>query len=560
MGNRLVVVDVANIRPDYLVRRGRFGQRTERDQEVLTSIAYVDSLLLAISGEIPNASVVAIADRVLQHRLESPNDQKIFRERTQLPVTDPEFIYLMPPQRVQQKSRRFWGRRFEGDVDDFVEADELILAIAAASEGLVISGDYYRDFKYRSLADWLATSHYLPVNDALTGEWLLCAKPKAMELSGRDRKDAVRMRSIAGVDSAHRGSTVFDLESDSLLRRHVFETIIPQFWSDRNTTARTFTIGDRSPTVFRPFATLRLPQRSSEVVDPRVLEPKVEAIKELVAEPDNRVPDREPEPAATMATPTQVRRRLAKTLWASNSSSNLRYLDQVVRMIGQVFPTTNGTQVLRWVYPSGSIRIVGDVPSSVRRAIDVIMLQGLLRLDGDELVLDVNVFATRQVEDFNLHNFYHRQILKVRERHMRPKIRRWSPPVPSRYLARSDEVFSPNLAPKNEPDFHESRYDPKPYERVETVEVVRSLPGETAAKTKRRRGRIAVFTALVVALVIVVSMVRFLAAGNDSISQGRMMRNLEVVTAPELDGPGPKTVYSATTNVFHRDGKLVVRW
>ena len=560
MGNRLVVVDVANIRPDSLVRRGRFGQRTERDQEVLTSIAYIDSLLLAISGEIPNASVVAIADRVLQHRLESPNDQKVFRERTQLPITDPEFIYLMPPQQVQQKSRRFWGRRFEGDVDDFVEADELILAIAAASEGLVVSGDYYRDFKYRSLADWLATSHYVPVKDVLSGEWLLCAKPKAIGLSGRDRKDAVRMRSIAGVDSAHRGSTVFDLESDSLLRRHVFETIIPQFWSDRNTAARTFTIGDRSPMVFRPFATLRLPQRSSEVVDPRVLEPKVEAINELVTEPDNRVPDRELEPAATMATPTQVRRRLAKTLWASNSSSNLRYLDQIVRMIGQVFPTTNGTQVLRWVYPSGSIRIVGDVPSSVRRAIDVIMLQGLLRLDGDELVLDVNVFATRQVEDFNLHNFYHRQILKVRERHMRPKIRRWSPPVPNRYLARSDEVFSPSLAPQNEPDFHEPRHDSQLHERTETIEVVRALPGETATKAKRRRGRIAVFAVLVAALVIVVSTVWLLVAGNDSISEGRDMRNLEVATLPELDGRGPKTVFSATASVFHRDGKLVVKW
>lgn len=559
MGNRLVVVDVANVRPDPMVRRGRFGRRTERDQEVFTSLAYIDSLLLAISGEIPNASVVAIADRVLQHRLESSSDQKVFRDRSQLPVTDPEFIYMMPPQGVRQESRKFWGRRGERDVDEFVEADELILTIAAASEGLVVSGDYYRDFKYRSLAEWLTTSHYLPVMDALTDEWLLCSKAKAMGLSSRDRQDSTRMRSIAGVDAAHRTSADFDRESDTLLRRHVFETIIPQFWSDRNTTDRGVTVGDRSPTVFRPFSTLRLPQRIPEVLEPKASASSIEAIKEPATEPEIRVPAREPEPAAAMATPSQVRRRLAKTLWASNSSSNLRYLDQVVRMIGQVFKTKDGAQVLRWVYPSGSIRIIGDVPSSVRRSIDVIMLQGLLRLDGDELVLDVNVFVTRQVEAFSLHDFYQRRITKIRERHMLPKTRRWSPPMPKRNVAATKEIVKPRLESDNESGVREVRIARQPTQRDETIEIIRSIPRKTETRRKTNKAMIAVIAALVTVLIAAAAALYLVVAGSSPTNEGRAMRNLQSVTASGFGEISPKTVYSGSSNGFHRDGKLVVR-
>lgn len=541
-----------------MVRRGRFGRRTERDQEILTSIAYIDSLLLAISSQIPNASVVAIADRVLQHRLESPSDQKIFRERTLLPVTDPEFIYMMPPQGVRLGSRKFWGRRSESHVEDFVEADELILTVAAASEGLVISGDFYRDFKYRSLAEWLATSHYLPVFDALTGTWLLCAKSRALGLSGRDRQDSARMKSISGIDSAHRTSTDFDHESDSLLRRNVFETIIPQFWLDRNTSDRTFTIGDRSPTVFRPFSALRLPQRATEIREPKLLDPKIEAMKES-AEPEIRVIAREPEPAAAMATPSQVRRRLAKTLWASNSSSNLRYLDQVVRMIGQVFQTKNGTQVLRWVYPSGSIRIVGDVPRSVRRAIDVVMLQGLLRLDGDELVLDVNVFATSQVEAFSLQDFYQRQITKIRERHMQPRTRRWSPPVPKRNPAGVQEIVRPRPDSNNAPELRVVRIDPQPQKRSETIEVIRPIPRETETRTMSQRAKIAGMVALLAVLVAAATALFLFVLGGGPISEGRAMRNPQVATASGVGEIAPKAVYSVSTIGFHRDGKLVTR-
>lgn len=182
MGNKLVVVDVANVRPDRETRRGLFGRRSKQYGSTLASIGYIDSLLLAISAQIPSASVISIADRVLLHRFETGADARTFRERMQLPASDPEFIYVMPPQKSSREYLQRRGRRDAAKSKTYVKADELILSVAAARDGLVVSGDLYRDLEYRNLEQWLAKSHYLPVRDENRGDWLLCAKSRAIGL------------------------------------------------------------------------------------------------------------------------------------------------------------------------------------------------------------------------------------------------------------------------------------------------------------------------------------------------------------------------------------------
>lgn len=561
MGNKLVVVDVANIRPEGMVRRARFGRRVERRQDALTSMDYIDSLLLAINEQIPSASVVAIADRVLQHRFESPDDQTAFRERTRLPATDPEFIYLMPSQGVRPAPRRPWGRHDEGELGGFVEADELILTVAAASGGLVVSGDYYRDFKYQTLADWLAPSHYVPVRDELNRAWLLCAKSRALRLSSRDRRDPRRIRSIAGVESVHRESAAFDRESDTLLRRHVFETIIPQFWSDRDGESRTFTIGDRAPLLSRPFSSLRLPTRTPVSRVATVLEPVPEMIGKPGLEPSIRVSEPERELAVATSTPSPVRRRLAATLWASSASSNLRYLDQVVRMIGQVFQSSDGTHVLRWVYPSGSIRVRGDVPATIRKGIDVAIIQGLLCLDGDELVLDIGIFATPQVEVFDLYTFYEGQIAKIRARHMQPKIRRWTPPAPRRRPVKPSAVAvrSRALENENENDLRVSGIQPPAVPIIERREAVSPVRREVEAQVASRRVVTTARGVLIAILVVAAAALLLFFVGDSPMSEDGLMRNLQTATGQKRGDLVMTPVVSAASSSFYQDGKLVVK-
>lgn len=560
VGNRLVVVDVANIRPDLVVHERGLGRPTDQNGDPLTSIAFIDSLLHAISGQIPNASVVAIADRVLQHRFESPSDQEVFRERTKLPVTEPEYIYLMPPKGARQVPRKLLarlGKAFvsnvgKADDPDFVKADELILAVAAANEGLVVSADRYVDPKYRDLVECVAPSHYVPMLDGATGEWLLCPKSRYYGMSWRVRRDSARVRSIAGIDSAHRTTTHFDRESDTLLRRHIFETFVPQFWSGRNIGDPVFTVGDGSPTTQR----LVLPRELSE---PKTRDSKLDAKREPAVEPEIHAPAREPDRAMPMVATNLVRRRLAATLWASSSASNLRYRDQVVEMIGQVFEMDEGTLVLRWIYPSGSIRIVGDVASRVRRGIDVVKLQGQLRFNGDELVLDVNVFATRQVEAFDLYDFYQRQIKRIQQLHVQPKPRRWSPPTSKRIRAVAQEIVRPRRESVNEPELLVDLIDPQPLEKGEIIEVVRPIQPEADTRARRQRSKFATLSGLIAVFVVAAAALFFAITRGDSVGTSRATQNLLVETSSE-DGDTPSEAFSSVyTNAIYRYGKMVVR-
>lgn len=594
VGNKLVVVDVANVRPEPMTSRGLFGRRIERDRDVLTSVEYIDSLLLDIRTQIPCASVIAIADRVLQHRLQTPSDQSAFRERTRLPTSDSDFIYLMPPQSVRRESRKFWGRQVESHAPEFVEADELILSVAAASEGLIVSGDYFRDFKYRNLVEWLAASHYLPVRDTSQGSWLLCSKTKTMRLRGREREDHASMRTIAGIDPIHLTSLDFDYESDLLLRRHVFETVIPEFWASKGAGDQIFTVGDRSPLVFRPFSALRLPERAPKTRAREVLNPVEPVSEELATSSDALIPMQATDSATQAVQAAHVRRRLTKTLWASNSSSNLRYIDQIVRMIGQVFQGSDGNVVLRWVYPYGSIRIVGEVPQHVRRAIDVVLLQGLLRIEGEELVLDINTYATRQVELFDLHTFYAKQLTKVRERHMRPRIRRWAPPVPKRFIVQPKAEVEPavevDVAPllgAEQVEFDRSapplpkrsiaqpKSDVKPAIEIDVApllgaeQVEFNVPEqhnisefasvtrpERSSGVKRKWVRFALLVGLsTIALIVAITLWQIVSAANPT-NENSVVRKSQDSTASQFI----KESGATSTSNFFRHGSLLVRW
>lgn len=555
MGNKLVVVDVANVRPDRETRRGLLGRRSKQDGSTLASIEYIDSLLLAINAQIPCATVVAIADRVLLHRFETWSDERTFRERMQLPASDPEYIYVLPPQKSSRDNLKRRGRRSASKSGTFIKADELILSVAAARDGLVVSGDLYRDLEYRNLEQWLLNSHYLPVRDEKRGDWLLCAKSRAIDLSSRDRENISMMRSIAGIQPLQFSTAAFDRESDLLLRRDIFEKLIPQFWASKGAEDQTFTLGDRSPTVFRPFATLNFSKRATETREREKLSREVEASLDQAAEQATQTPSEVIERTPALAQPNQVRRRLAKTLWASNSSSNLRYLDQVVRMIGQVFQKGDGSHVLRWILPYGLIRIVGEIPKNVRIAIDVVQLQGLLRIQKDELVLDLNVYATHQVESFDLQAFYKSSIAKVREKHMQPKLRRWTLPISKRSTVRPKLAQESSKFRDIDPEARDIRtHSNLPIPNRPQYVIDSPTPASFVRTTKRSK------IVLLIALIAVTVTSVFAAM--------RLMRVDD--SAPDNDFPSktPLVAFSeyvqessaVSISGFYRSGKLVVKW
>ena len=252
--------------------------------------------------------------------------------------------------------------------------------------------------------------------------------------------------------------------------------------------------------------------------------------EELLLESDALTPVLLTGPTDHIAEPIEVRRRLRKQLWASNSSSNLRYINQIVSMIGQVFLKSDGNQVLRWVCPYGSIRIIGEVPKHVRRAVDVVKLQGLLRKEDEELVLDINTYATRQVEPYDLQKFYRTQILKVRELHMQPKIRRWSPPVLKRLVTQPKSVVRTAPASRIMPLIKDEPVEIEQPEQREIPEVASMKDLQSGSSTSRNQTGIAVLLLLsAIVIAVAIALWQFIGGANPT-SERKVTRDPQAVT------------------------------
>lgn len=113
----LVVVDIANLRPEHL--RAEMGYGPD-DRWLPTTMAYIDSCLAQLGEMTPGSVVVKIADYALRRSLSEEDQLELFR-RASLPWEHPDRIYLVR-----------W-------------ADPVVLTAASHYGAAVISGDKYDD-------------------------------------------------------------------------------------------------------------------------------------------------------------------------------------------------------------------------------------------------------------------------------------------------------------------------------------------------------------------------------------------------------------------------------
>lgn len=113
----LVVVDIANLRPDHL--RVEMGYGPD-DRWLPTTMAYIDSCLAQLGEVTPGSVVIKIADYALRRSLSEEDQLELFR-RASLPWEHSDRIYLVR-----------W-------------ADPVVLTAASHYGAAVVSGDKYDD-------------------------------------------------------------------------------------------------------------------------------------------------------------------------------------------------------------------------------------------------------------------------------------------------------------------------------------------------------------------------------------------------------------------------------
>jgi hypothetical protein len=157
---RVIIVDLSNLRDERpgADRATRHHSETgEVQRYALANWEYLESLVGAIHYVAPHSAVMLIADESLGYHF--PDDGQSYRrffERGERHWSDPDSIYVMPSTKKLAK----W--RGDRDTRHGVQADELILQLAAELNGFVISGDKFSEMRYQELLDRFQHRTYSP--------------------------------------------------------------------------------------------------------------------------------------------------------------------------------------------------------------------------------------------------------------------------------------------------------------------------------------------------------------------------------------------------------------
>jgi hypothetical protein len=157
---RVIIVDVSNLRDR---RRGaeraplRVSETGEVKHETLANWVFIESAISAIREIALHSAVILVADKSLGHKfsIDQRRDERFFRH-AELHWSHPDFIYALP------SKRELAAWRDDGDQSHGVQADELILFLAAELNGFVISGDRFSEPQYQEYLERIDNRTFSP--------------------------------------------------------------------------------------------------------------------------------------------------------------------------------------------------------------------------------------------------------------------------------------------------------------------------------------------------------------------------------------------------------------
>lgn len=218
---------------------------------------YLDSVVAAIRYVAPQSAVIMIADQSLAYAFDDKKSQKRLFKHADLDWWHSDFIYVMPSKGDLAEWR--------GDADDTygVQADELILHLAAELNGFVISRDRFSESMYQEKLDRIQHRTYSPQieDDGQGGAvWRFVWRP---DLEGRSWTQRSRsLGELRQLDYDLAAVPTLHAEQISSMRREVFGPggLTERFWREYG---RRFGLPETTPSPSR-----RLSRRRPLVYEP----------------------------------------------------------------------------------------------------------------------------------------------------------------------------------------------------------------------------------------------------------------------------------------------------
>jgi len=142
---RVIIVDFSNLREN---RPGRMQVLTRVVDGVARRITvaswrYIEEALLELAAAAPGSTICLIADKGIRYDFEEENGRATFDAWRKESCDSFWFLYVLPTRRELAELRK------DGDAQFGVQADELILYLAAELDGFVISRDFFREDQYQ---------------------------------------------------------------------------------------------------------------------------------------------------------------------------------------------------------------------------------------------------------------------------------------------------------------------------------------------------------------------------------------------------------------------------
>jgi hypothetical protein len=205
----VVILDVFNL-------RGSYGEI--KDQPF--GIAEFDDYVSSVRRAIPSVTIIGIldgsaADTDRAHDFASEADQVELLQRSKLPMSDPQFVYLLPQQRADTR----WD-------DQYLHADPVCIHLLRQFQptSVLITHDGLNksdDFKYLPMNDPLRGHIFRPWWAKSEGKWVFVSRSQVDSIWKVFRRKRIENREVQRVEEFF-GSLTFANDDQGIVQERAF--------------------------------------------------------------------------------------------------------------------------------------------------------------------------------------------------------------------------------------------------------------------------------------------------------------------------------------------------
>ena len=370
---RVIIVDFSNLREN---RPGRMQVLTRVVDGVARRITvaswrYIEEALLELAAAAPGSTICLIADKGIRYDFEEENGKETFDAWRREPCDSFWFLYVLPTRRELAELRK------DGDAQFGVQADELILYLAAELDGFVISGDFFRDDQYQSQLNKFDHRVFWPAKALNNSGWGFASSDEVRQTPAAQRLHA--LASYTQLSEVIAEAPLLNAEQQRVMKESICGTggLIDRFWLEyfeRHTVKPDEKTGPTQVT--DPAPSVRKIKRPRPAIRTSASTSPLDVIKEQIgiAPPSNDGVDDD---------------RKIPVIPACHRLTLTASVGMAVRLVGRLRQDSSGL-FLEWYPGDRRVSLRGEPPPAPQTTEGFVGIVGRLAARGDKHELRIN--------------------------------------------------------------------------------------------------------------------------------------------------------------------------